>query len=118
MPYVEPGWQEAHVWADALAIELQRRGLITRVYHDGGHKPNPCVMVRSERCRSVPRIDFIYLATGKYGDWWFWWSSLHPIGPVTELPTAAGIVVRRFAIAQIRQSIKSSRRETGGDSLI
>ena len=99
--WARPGWREAHVQADALAKALAAKGFVTVVHKTGGHLSNPCVGVTSGRWRLVEISEFIYVAPGEDGAWWFWWSweSLERIVPVGEVSQA----VEKIARAHVRR---------------
>lgn len=78
--------------AQALAERLTRKGLVTTVYKSGGHQLHPCVRVASSPSPYAAVVEYIYVAPD--GElWWFWWSSLEPIEPVTEVEAAAERIV-------------------------
>ena len=93
--WLEPGWERAHVQADALANMLAAKGFVTVVYKTGGHQQHPCVKVTSGRWRLVQITEFIYAAP-EDGAWWFWWSweSLERIVPVGEVSVAVDKIAR------------------------
>lgn len=82
---------EPSVQAEALAEALAGQGFTTTVYKAGGHKTHPCVQVSWGAGRY--RTEYIYAAPDA-GPWRFWWSSLVPIAPLSEIGQAADTIVR------------------------
>jgi hypothetical protein len=95
--YHEPDWHDAQDQAEGLSVELARKGFVTTVYTKGGHSDYPCVQVQAGRRQLEEVIEYIYVAPDDNGVRRFWWSSLEPIAPATEVSEAADIVARRLA---------------------
>jgi hypothetical protein len=91
--WLEPGWQAAHVQAEALADALNGKGFATVVYKDGGHLSNPCVQISNGSMWRMPGKEFIYAAP-EDGVWWFWWSSMKRIAPAEQVSVAADRIAR------------------------
>jgi hypothetical protein len=79
------------IQADALAQRLRRKGLVTMVYKTGGHQLHPCVRVASSPSPCTAIIEYIYAAPDSER-WWFWWS-LEPIEPITEVDATGDKIV-------------------------
>lgn len=69
----------------------QAKGLVTMVYKTGGHQLHPCVRVASNPSPCTAIIEYIY-ATPDSERWWFWWS-LEPIEPITEVDATGDKIV-------------------------
>ena len=82
------------VQAHALAQELGRRGFTAAVLRTHGHQLHPCVHIAG--CRGWHRAEYIYAAPDQ-GRWWFWWSCLHPIAPVSDITITAEKITRVLA---------------------
>jgi hypothetical protein len=88
------------VQAEALADALHQRGITTIVLAKGGHRAHPCVQAALRRTWYLTgnvfaeqgRATFIYLAPGDDGRWWFWWPSLTPLAPASDIPKAADAI--------------------------
>jgi hypothetical protein len=76
----------ARAQAHALAQELGRRGFTATVVRTRDHRLNPCVHIAGRR--GWYRDEYIYAASADDG-WWFWWSSLDPIAPVSDITATA-----------------------------
>ena len=72
--WLEPGSQDAHVQAEALAKELSRKGFGIVIYTTGGHQVHPCIQVTTPTWWFTEVTEFIYVAPGDDGGWQFWWS--------------------------------------------
>jgi hypothetical protein len=80
------------IQADALAARLTRKGLVTNVYKSRGHLRHPCVRVASSPSPHAAIVEYIYAAPDGQ-QWWFWWSSLEPIEPITEVDATIDRIV-------------------------
>jgi hypothetical protein len=80
------GQFEPRIQAEALADALASQGFTTTVYKAGGHQTHPCIQVSWGAGRY--RTEYIYTAPDG-GPWRFWWSSLVPIAPLSEISQAA-----------------------------
>jgi hypothetical protein len=83
--------------AHALARELRRRGFTATVVRTRGHQRHPCVHIAARR--GWHRTEYIYAAPADDG-WWFWWSCLDAIAPVSDLTAAAETITRVLTPAQ------------------
>ena len=81
----------ARVQAHALADELSRRGFTAAMVRTRDHGKHPCVHIAARR--GWHRAEYIYAAPDQ-GRWWFWWSSLAPIAPISDIPVAAEAIAR------------------------
>jgi hypothetical protein len=78
----------AHIQAEALAAALRAKGFATTVFKTGPHQQHPCIQVSSGRWREARWTEYIYAAPEDC-QWWFWFSSLERIAPITDIgPTA------------------------------
>jgi hypothetical protein len=93
----DPDRQVAHEAADALADALSGKGFITQLHNLSGHVNFPCVEVSTARWQLVDITEYIYVARNQQNLWWFWWSSLGPIAPATEVSEAAETIARALA---------------------
>ena len=75
--------------AHALARELRRRGFTAAVVRTRGHQRHPCVHIAARR--GWHRDEYIYAAPADHG-WWFWWSSLDPITPISDPAATADTI--------------------------
>ena len=82
------------VQAHALAEELDRRGFTATVLRTHSHQKHPCVHIAARR--GWHQAEYIYAAPAE-GHWWFWWSSLHPIAPISDIPAAVKKITRVLA---------------------
>lgn len=89
-----PGWQEAHNLADVLAAALGDKGFPATVHKVSGHADGLRIEVDSGRWRLVDCGEQVYVAPDREGTWWFWWSTLDPIVPVSEVSAAADRIAR------------------------
>lgn len=80
------------IQADALAARLSCKGLVTMVYKSRGHQLYPCIRVASNLSPHPDIIEYIYAAPDG-GQWRFWWSSLEPIGLITDVDATADSIV-------------------------
>ena len=85
---------EPRARAEELAQALNGRGLTATVLKSGGHEIHPCVEIRGGK--DWQGVEWVYAAP-EDGHWWFWWSSLDPIAPVSEVSTAADDIARALA---------------------
>jgi hypothetical protein len=95
--HVQP---EPRVQAEALAQALHDRGLIADVLIKGGHRFHPCLLIAAGQGQATG--DCVYTApdySQPDGRWWFWWSTLEPIAPVTEITATAYEIATAFARA-------------------
>jgi hypothetical protein len=96
----EPAGPSPREQAQALARELNGRGLVAEVLVTKGHWFHPCVIVTAGQVRDAR--DYVYAAPD-YGAgddrWWFWWSWLEPIAPLTEVAATAEEITAAFARA-------------------
>ena len=83
--------------AHALVRELRRRGFTATVVRARGHQRHPCVHIAGRR--GWHRAEYIYAAPADDG-WWFWWSFLDPIAPVSDILAAAETITRVLTPAQ------------------
>jgi hypothetical protein len=91
---------DPRVQAEALARELNGRGLVADVLVAKGHRIHPCVIVAAGQVSDAR--DYVYAAPDYSRDdrqWWFWWSWLEPIAPVGEVTAAAEEIAGAFARA-------------------
>ena len=79
---------DPHEQAGALAHALDGKGFTTILLTKNGHRMHPCVLVGSGRERHARVAECIYAAP-EDGQWWFWWSSLERIAPVSEIGITA-----------------------------
>jgi hypothetical protein len=96
----EPAEPDPRVQAEALARELNGRGLIADVMVAKGHRIHPCIIVTA--CQVRDARDYVYAAPDYSRDdrqWWFWWSWLEPIAPVSEVITTAEEIAGAFTRA-------------------
>jgi hypothetical protein len=96
----EPGGPDPRGQAEALARELNSRGLAADVLVAKGHRIHPCVIVTAGQARDAR--DYVYAAPDYSRDdrqWWFWWSWLEPIAPVSEVTTTAQEIAAAFTHA-------------------
>jgi len=84
----------ARVQAHALADELSRRGFTAAMVRTRDHGKHPCVHIAARR--GWHRAEYIYAAPDQ-GRWWFWWSSLDPIAPISDIPATAEKITRVLA---------------------
>jgi hypothetical protein len=88
---------DPHAQADALAVALSARGLVTAVYKKFAHQLNPVIWCFSEQTEYA---EFIYVATDKESVWRFWWSEgLDPIASAEEVSFAADEITRRIHVS-------------------
>jgi hypothetical protein len=80
--------------AHALAEELGRRGFTATVVRTRDHGKHLCVHIAARR--GWHRAEYIYAAPDQ-GRWWFWWSSLDLIAPVSDIPVAVEKIIRVLA---------------------
>jgi hypothetical protein len=80
--------------AHALAEELDGRGFTAAVLRTHGHQKHPCVHIAARR--GCHQAEYIYAAPAE-GRWWFWWSTLDPIAPISDIPATAGKITRALA---------------------
>jgi hypothetical protein len=62
-----------------------------------GHQRHPCVHIAGRR--GWHRAEYIYAAP-EQGRWWFWWSSLDPIAPASDILATAETITRVLTPAQ------------------
>ncbi len=93
----QPAQPSPRVQAHALACELGRRGFTATVLKKRGHQRHPCVHIAGRR--GWHRAEYIYAAPAE-GHWWFWWSSLDLIAPVSDVTTTAETITRVLTPAQ------------------
>jgi hypothetical protein len=74
--------------ARALARELTQRGFIATVVRQRNQR-HPCVHIAARR--GWHQAEYIYAAPDQ-GRWWFWWSSLDPIAPISDLTATADTI--------------------------
>jgi hypothetical protein len=80
--------------AHALAQELGSRGFTATVLRTHSHQKHPCVHIAARR--GCHQAEYIYAAPAE-GRWWFWWSTLDPIAPISDIPATAEKITRVFA---------------------
>lgn len=80
--------------ADALADALSVRGFVTTVFKAGAHLLHPCIVVSYGPRQQA--AEYIYAAPDG-GPWRFWWSSLEPIAPISQIREAAEEITRVLA---------------------
>jgi hypothetical protein len=86
--------------AEALAAALNGTSLTATVLKNHGHRFHPCVLISAGQGRGT--ADCVYAAPdydAGNGQWWFWWSTLEPIAPVTEVTATAYEIATAFARA-------------------
>jgi len=83
---------EPRTRAEELAQALNGRGLTATVLRSGGHQIHPCVEITSGM-----GVEWVYAAP-EDGHWWFWWSSMELIAPVSEVSAAADDIARALAV--------------------
>lgn len=87
------------IQAEALARELNHMGLDAAVLSARSHQGHPCVQVASGTGQRP--MEYVYAAPDDIrpgrGRWWFWWSSLERIAPVTEVRRAAERIAGELA---------------------
>jgi hypothetical protein len=93
----QPAPPSPRAQAHALARELRRRGFTAAVVRTRGHQRHPCVHIAARR--GWHRAEFIYAAPDQ-DRWWFWWSSLDPIGPASDILATAETITRVLTPAQ------------------
>jgi hypothetical protein len=81
---VEPVALDPRAQAEALAEALRGKGLTAIVLVYGGHQFHPCVEITGRD----GQVEWVYAAP-EDSHWWFWWSSLELIAPVSEVSIAA-----------------------------
>jgi hypothetical protein len=91
---VEPACPGPRAQAEALAEALRDKGLAATVLIYGGHQNHPCVQITGGQ----PEVEWVYAAP-EDGHWWFWWSSLELIAPVSEVTIAADDIARTLTAA-------------------
>jgi hypothetical protein len=94
----EPVALDPRAQAEALAGALRDNGLTATVLIYGGHQQHPCVEITGGRDWRGNEIEWVYAAP-EDGHWWFWWSSLELIAPVSEVSIAADVIARAFTVA-------------------
>ena len=87
------GDQMQAVYLEKLAEELAHRGLEAWLMAPPGRVPSLYVVNPSARALE----DNVYVARGKDGMWWFWWSWAERIGVADDLDLAAAAIVRVLA---------------------
>jgi hypothetical protein len=87
------GDQMQAVYLEKLADELAHRGLEAWLMAPPGRVPSLYVVNPSARALE----DNVYVARGKDGMWWFWWSWAERIGVADDLDLAAAAIVRVLA---------------------
>jgi hypothetical protein len=87
------GDQMQAVYLEKLADELTHRGLEAWLMAPPGRVPSLYVVNPSARALE----DNVYVARGKDGMWWFWWSWAERIGVADDLDLAASTIVRVLA---------------------
>jgi hypothetical protein len=87
------GDQMQAVYLEKLAEELAHRGLEAWLMAPPGRVPSLYVVNPSARALE----DNVYVARGKDGMWWFWWSWAERIGVADDLDLAASTIVRVLA---------------------
>ena len=80
-------------YLEKLADELAHRGLEAWLMAPPGRVPSLYVVNPSARALE----DNVYVARGKDGMWWFWWSWAERIGVADDLDLAAAAIVRVLA---------------------
>jgi hypothetical protein len=81
----QPAQPNPRMQAHALAQELSRRGFTATVVKSRNQQ-HPCVHIAARR--GWHQAEYIYAAPDQ-GRWWFWWSSLEAIAPVSDLTATA-----------------------------
>jgi hypothetical protein len=87
------GDQMQAAYLEKLADELAHRGLEAWLMAPPGRVPSLYVVNPSARALE----DNVYVARGKDGMWWFWWSWAERIGVADDLDLAAAAIVRVLA---------------------
>jgi hypothetical protein len=87
------GDQMQAVYLEKLADELAHGGLEAWLMAPPGRVPSLYVVNPSARALE----DNVYVARGKDGMWWFWWSWAERIGVADDLDLAASTIVRVLA---------------------
>ncbi len=99
--------------AQELADALARRGLTATVLTQGGHRTHPCVYITSPQA-SHP--DECVYAAPEDGYWWFWWSTLDRIAPLSDITTAADdiahVLTRAWHLPDGRDTTRITPDET------
>jgi hypothetical protein len=90
---MQPVRLDPRIQVDALAATLNGKGFTATVFKTGGHQRHPCVKVASGPERHARMTEYIYAAP-ENGQWWFWWSSLEPIAPVSHICVTADKIAR------------------------
>ena len=73
------------VYLEKLADELSHRGLEAWLMAPPGRRPSLYVVNPAARALE----ENVYVACGKDGMWWFWWSWGDRIARITDIGTAA-----------------------------
>jgi hypothetical protein len=81
------------VYLEKLADELAHRGLEAWLMAPSGRVPSLYVVNPAARALE----ENVYVARGKDGMWWFWWSWAERIGVADDLDLAASTIVRVLA---------------------
>ncbi len=81
------------VYLEKLADELAHRGLEAWLMAPPGRVPSLYVVNPAARALE----ENVYVARGKDGMWWFWWSWAERIGVADDLDLAASTIVRVLA---------------------
>ena len=87
------GDQMQAAYLEKLADELAHRGLEAWLMAPPGRVPSLYVVNPSARALE----DNVYVARGKDGMWWFWWSWAERIAVADDVDLAATTIVRVLA---------------------
>ena len=81
------------VYLEKLADELSHRGLEAWLMAPPGRRPSLYVVNPAARALE----ENVYVACGRDGLWWFWWSWAERIAVADDVDLAAGTIVRVLA---------------------
>jgi hypothetical protein len=86
------------VYLEKLADELSHRGLEAWLMAPPGRRPSLYVVNPAARALE----ENVYVACGKDGMWWFWWSWAERISIADDLDTAATSIARVLSLPRNR----------------
>lgn len=99
--------------AGELMRELRLLGFTAAVHASNDLRQHPCVQVGSGLGRHAAGTEYVYVApddpADEEGPWWFWWSSLRPVGPVDDVAGAVREIGRGLACAGCPVCVQDSR---------